>query len=334
MLRRLAIVVVILALIGGGVVAVGLYLAAVQYRSPSAAEVEIPPGVSVRRIADELAAADVIRAPRLFEVVVRLKRAGGKLRAGLYQFPAGMTMLAAIRKLERGDVEQFPFTIIEGWTMKEIASALAGQRFLASDAVPKEFLRLASDPAFVASLGFEKIPSLEGFLFPDTYFLTRPTTADALLRRLVARFRDVWGQIGGPTQQTGLNELQLVTLASIVEKETGGGEERPLVASVFYNRLRSHMPLQSDPTIIYGLADYDGNIRRSDITNPHPYNTYVHPGLPPGPISNPGRAALEAVLRPAQSDYLYFVSRNDTTHQFSKTLAEHIEAVQKYQLKR
>ena len=334
MLRKITIIAVVLALLAGAVVVGGLYLAATRDRTSADIEVDIPQGATVRRIADELAAAGVIRTPRLFEVVVRAKRAGGKLRAGLYRFPAGTTMSAAIGKLERGDVEQFPFTVIEGWTIKEIAAALAGQRFLVSDAVPAEVLRLAADPAFIASLGFEGLPSLEGFLFPDTYFLTRPTTAEALLRRLVARFRDVWTQIGGPAQHTGLTELQLVTLASIVEKETGGGAERPIVASVFYNRLRSNMPLQSDPTIIYGLADYDGNIRKRDITNPHPYNTYVHPGLPPGPISNPGRAALEAVLHPAQSDYLYFVSRNDTTHQFSKTLAEHIEAVQRYQLRR
>nr|HPM41451.1 endolytic transglycosylase MltG [bacterium] len=144
---------------------------------------------------------------------------------------------------------------------------------------------------------------------------------------------DVWNSMGARSGDAKkLSDGELLALASVVEKETGDGGERPLVASVFFNRLRTGMPLQSDPTIIYGLKDYDGNIRRSDISNPHPYNTYVHAGLPPGPICNPGRASISAVFNPAQSDYLYFVSRKDGTHEFSRTLSEHNRAVGRYQL--
>lgn len=332
--RSIAVAAVVIALAAAGVVG-AVYLGATSWRSPAAAEVDIATGSTVREIAAQLSAAGVIRQPRLFEIVARIKRSAGQLHAGSYAFPAGTTLLSALGKLERGDVMQFPFTAIEGWTIKEIAAALRGQKHLASEAVPDEFIRLASDPQFVSSLGFAGAQSLEGYLFPDTYFVTRPLTAEALLKRMVARFREVFAALGGAAAlPAGLAEPQLVTLASIVEKETGAPGERPLIASVFYNRLQAGIPLQSDPTIIYGLPRFDGNIRREDIADPHPYNTYVHPGLPPGPISNPGRASLEAVLRPAQTDYLYFVSRNDGTHAFSRTLEEHMAAVRQYQLQK
>ena len=334
-MKRLFILLSILLLAVFFLIAAALYGSAVKRRSPAGAAIDIAPGSSVQGIAKQLTEAGVIRAPKLFEVVVRMKGAGGKLRAGPYEFPAGTTMLSAIDRIARGDVLQWPFTIVEGWTVGEIAAALSGKPFLADDETPAEFARLAASPEFSSGLGFEGARSLEGYLFPDTYFLTRPTKADALAKRLVARFRDVWRTLDAEAiRATGLDEKQIVTLASIVEKETGAGEERPLVASVFFNRLRLGMPLQSDPTIIYGLANYDGNIRKADISNPHPYNTYVHAGLPPGPICNPGRASLEAVINPAKSDYLYFVAKKDGTHHFSKTLAEHSEAVRRYQLMR
>ena len=332
-MKRLLTSLLTIALLAALAFGASLYYAAARLGSAAPAEVDIPQGSSVQAIAGKLAEAGVIRATALFKAVVRVKGAAGKLRAGPYEFPAGTTMLAAIDKLERGDVRQWPFTIIEGWTAKEIAAALAGQPFLADEGVPAEFLRLASDKVFMAEVGVSGAPGLEGYLFPDTYFLTRPTTAASLIRRLVARFRDVWSSMGAKSGEAAkLSDEELLTLASVVEKETGDGGERPLVASVFYNRLRDGMPLQSDPTIIYGLKDYDGNIRRSDISNPHPYNTYVHAGLPPGPICNPGRASISAVFNPARSDYLYFVSRKDGTHEFSRTLSDHNQAVRRYQL--
>jgi len=332
-MKRLLTALLTIALLAALIFGASLYYAAAKLRSGTLAEVDIPQGQSVQAIADKLAEAGVIKAPSLFKAVARLKGVAGKLKAGPYEFPAGTTMLAAMDKLERGDVRQWPFTIIEGWTAKEIAAALAGQPFLSDEDVPAEFLRLVSDSGFMAEVGVSGAPSLEGYLFPDTYFLTRPTTAASLIKRLVARFRDVWNSMGARSGDAKkLSDGELLALASVVEKETGDGGERPLVASVFFNRLRTGMPLQSDPTIIYGLKDYDGNIRRSDISNPHPYNTYVHAGLPPGPICNPGRASISAVFNPAQSDYLYFVSRKDGTHEFSRTLSEHNRAVGRYQL--
>lgn len=334
----LVVLFVVIALVAG--LGASFYVAATGWRSPAPAAVTIPPGTSVRGIAERLAAERVIRTPQLFELVARAKGVGEKLRAGVYDFPAGTTMLAALDKLVRGDVRQYAFTIIEGWTVEEIAAALEGQPYLASPEVPAEVVRLASDEAFVASLGFEGIPSLEGYCFPDTYLIADDLTAKWLLTRLVERFRVVWNALdttglgeAGP-RGVALTPREVVILASIVEKETGAADERPLVASVFLNRLRQGMALQSDPTIIYGLEDFDGNIRKRDIENPHPYNTYVHAGLPPGPIANPGRASLEAVLHPADTNYLYFVSRNDGTHEFSASLSDHLKAVRRYQLNR
>lgn len=311
------------------------YIATTQWRSKTQVEIEIPQGSSVRKIADLLASNGVIRTPKFFELYARVKGTAGKLRAGTYEFEAGTTMLAALSKIERGDVKQYPFTIVEGWTIKDIAAALAGRPFTASPAFSADFLRLTNDKDFISSLGISGTVSLEGYLFPDTYFLTRPVTPENFIRRLVARFNEVIGGLDGEAVRgSGMGPNELVTLASIVEKETGAADERPLIASVFFNRLKLGMPLQSDPTIIYGLPNFDGNIRKSDISNPHAYNTYVHPGLPPGPICNPGKASLEAVIHPAESKYLYFVSRNDGAHVFSETLAEHSKAVMKYQINR
>lgn len=336
MLRRLSITISVAGMFAALLLGGAGYYGVTRWRSPAAAEVEIPSGASVHGIAEQLALAGVIRQPRLFELLVRLKGAGARMRAGSYEFPAGMTLIGALSKIERGEVRQYPLTVIEGWTAREIARALEEKPFAASSSVPAEFVRAALDPEGWRKFGLPKGPSLEGYLFPDTYFVARPLTAEALVRRMVSRFQEVWREIGGAeaVPRTGLAEGQLVALASIVEKETGAAEERPLVASVFYNRLRAGIPLQSDPTIIYGLPNFDGNIRKGDISNPHPYNTYVHAGLPPGPICNPGRASLEAVLHPATTDYLYFVSKNDGTHQFSRTLAEHADAVRQYQLSR
>jgi peptidoglycan lytic transglycosylase G len=309
------------------------YVAVTRWHSPAAVEVNIRPGTSVKGIAGELARQEVIRTPKMFELYVRVKGVGDKLRAGMYDFPAGVTMVEVINKLVRGDVRQYQFKIIEGWTIKDIAAALDGKDFLVSDDMPRQFSALAHDKAFANELGVKNADSFEGYLFPDTYLVDMNLTADKLIRRLVDQYNQVWSSL----DQTKLSERdmtprQVLILASIVEKETGDPKERPLVASVFLNRLRQGIALQSDPTIIYGLPNFDGNIRKKDIKNPHPYNTYVHSGLPPGPIANPGKASLDAVLNPAKTNYLYFVSKNDGTHVFTSSLSDHLRAVRKYQI--
>lgn len=327
---KLLVLFIVLAVL---VVSASLYIAATRWRSRQDVEVGIRPGSSVSQIAGELAAKGAIRTPKLFELYVRIKGLGGKLKAGTYDLPAGTTMIEAADKLASGDVRQHDLTIVEGWTIRDIAGALRDKSYIEDEGMPAEFERLSKDGEFMKGLGFEGSPSLEGYLFPDTYRVNFPLIARDLIVRLIRRFDDVWKSlVKDESSLGGRSRSDVVTLASIVEKETGVDSERPIIAGILINRLNRGIALQSDPTIIYGLPNYDGNIRKRDISNPHPYNTYVHPGLPPGPICNPGKASLVAALSPEKTDYLYFVSKNDGTHHFSKTLAEHLKAVRRYQI--
>lgn len=311
-----------------------LHYEAKNKRSSEPALVEIMAGASVKKIASELAQKKIIANPKLFELLARAKGIDRKMRAGMYEFEAGTTLMSALGKIERGEVVQYPLTVVEGFSINDIAAALTREPFVFSEDAAAKFSKLANDKEFAAKLGIAA-NSLEGYLFPDTYFLTKPFSAETILQRFVERFVEVWNSLGHDNSKAdSFSKKDIVTLASVIEKETGAPEERPLIASVFYNRLRIGMPLQSDPTIIYGLKNFDGNIRKKDITNPHAYNTYAHRGIPPGPICNPGRASLEAAIHPAATKYLYFVSRNDGTHVFSETGAEHDAAVRKYQTRK
>ena len=217
--------------------------------------------------------------------------------------------------------------IPEGFTAAMIGERVAAEGL--GDA--EDFARAVADPELARSLGIE-VDHLEGYLFPETYQLPKGLEATELVTLLVQEFLETWSGLAPKAAARGLSQHEVVTLASIVEKETGAAHERPLIASVFSNRLERGMRLESDPTIIYGIPNFDGNLRRvhlNDATNP--YNTYQIPALPPGPIASPGRAALEAVVEPAESDFLFFVSRNDGTHVFSKTYREHVNAVNRYQ---
>ena len=332
-IKKIEAIALLVLLFIAALTAGALYFGATQWRSPAPAEIEIKPGTSMRGIAYELARNHVIGTPKLFELIARGKGLSRTLRAGTYEFPAGFTMSQVMDKIARGEVKQNAFTIVEGWTIRDVASALVGQPFVTDTDAPDKFAGLAHDPTLIAQLGFDNAGSFEGFLFPDTYMVTRPFDPAVFIKRLVARFKEVWATLDhAAIAESGLTEQQIVTLASIVEKETGRSEERPLVASVFFNRLRRNMPLQSDPTTIYGLPNFDGNLHKQDMSNPHPYNTYVHAGLPPGPICNPGRASIDAVLHPEVSDFLYFVAKGDGTHKFSSTIEEHMAAVQQYQI--
>jgi UPF0755 protein len=274
-----------------------------------------------------LAQAGVIRYPWQFWIE-RLKRSNVRLQAGEYRFHEAATVSDVYDRIARGDVYFFEFTVPEGSNMFDIANALEAAGALRGD----EFLRVAADPAPVRDLA-PSAKSLEGYLFPSTYRLSHSTTAPELCRLMTDQFRKQWKKLA-PGR---LNVQETVTLASLVEKETGVPGERPLVAGVFTNRLSKGMRLECDPTTIYAaLLDnrYRNAIHKSDLASQNPYNTYQHAGLPPGPIANPGADAIQAALHPAETDYLYFVAKpGGGGHQFSATLAAHAKATQAYRKK-
>ena len=282
-------------------------------------------------IARELEAEGITRDHRLFVAALWLKKASDRLQAGEYRFTKPASTLDVIDRLASGDIYLMSVTIPEGLTVSETADHLARKGIGDADA----FRAVFSRREFIASLDPEA-SDLEGYLFPETYRFPRQPTPEEVARALTARFIQLFDEERlAKAASLEFDVRDVVTLASIVEKETGRAEERPLIASVFWNRLNRRMALQSDPTIIYGLkrqGRYDGNLRRDDLKLDFPYNTYRFPGLPPGPIASPGLAAIDAVLSPPETKYLYFVSKNDGSHYFSRTLREHTNAVQKYQV--
>ena len=267
--------------------------------------------------------------PLVFRLLVRSRGIGGQLKAGEYALEGPLSLEQIVELLARGEVVRREITIPEGRTLEE-AAALAGAEGIVVD----DFLDEARDPGLIRDLDPEA-SDLEGYLFPDTYEMPlTPDPARSLVRRMVHRFREVIGPEQERIAEKDLDVRQVVILASLVEAETAAAEERPRIAAVFLNRLEKGMLLQTDPTIIYALKQegrWNGNIRRKDLERDSPYNTYLHPGLPPGPIGSPGREAIRAILQPADTRDLYFVSRNDGTHQFSETLTEHNRAVDRYQ---
>jgi UPF0755 protein len=289
----------------------------------------VPPGASVESIGQQLHALGLVRHPLEFRAYVVLRGDGSRLKAGAYSFEGPLSLSQIVDEFVRGQFVRHDVTIPEGKTREEIAAIVTahgidGPAFLAAtaDASPVRDL----DPS---------ASNLEGYLFPDTYDVPpSPRAAPDLAHHMVQRFREVATPLLPAAARAGLSLRQLVTLASIVELETAREEERPRIAAVFLNRLKKGMLLQTDPTVIYALrhaGTYDGNIHKRDLGVDSPYNTYKYPGLPPGPIGSPGREALQAVVMPAPVKDLYFVSRNDGTHQFSETLAEHERAVTRYQ---
>lgn len=286
----------------------------------------IPRGSSVETITGLLADARLIHRDIRFGLLTKVMQVAALLPAGEFKLTTGRKPVDLITELINANPVQHRITIAEGLTIDQIAEIFAADNWIDKN----KFIERASDSSIITELGLGDIKHLEGYLFPDTYLLTRPTPGeDALIRKLVNRSLTVWHEL--ETEDSTLSRHEVFTLASIVEKETGKAEERPLIAAVFLNRLKRNMKLQSDPTVIYGVEDYKGPLTKKDLKTKTPYNTYQIPGLPAGPICNPGREALAAVLAPAESTYLYFVSKNDGSHQFSKNLREHNRAVRKYQ---
>ncbi len=298
--------------------------------NPGAARivVDVPAGASLNQIAHILAQRGVIQKPRLFSLAARLLGQGRHIRSGEYYVSASQSPLAMLKALTVGRPVLHKVTFPEGSTAAQVARIL-DQAGLCPEA---RFLAAARDTATTAQLG---IPAseVEGYLFPDTYHLPKGLEPQEIMRLMVRRFRAVWRELNRQPslKAEGCSPHQIVIMASLIQAEAKVEDEMPLIAAVFFNRLEKGMLLQCDPTVIYGLEDFEGRLHKNDLNDPHPYNTYVHSGLPPGPIGNPGAQALRAALNPAAADYLYFVSRNDGTHQFSQTYAQHRRAVTKYQ---
>jgi UPF0755 protein len=289
---------------------------------------EIRPGANLKAIAHGLARAGFIRNPFKFQLLARLHKLDRRLKAGEYLLSARQSPLQILEDLVDGRVMLHKLTIPEGYTLAQIV-ALASRSGLAG---AKGFEKELTDPRYARQLGI-KDKSLEGYLFPDTYLFPRQAGAAEMVGAMVDRFRSVFNDPWKKrAADLGFSVHQIVTLASIVEKETGQAGERPLISAVFHNRLKKKMRLESDPTVIYGIQDFDGNLTRRHLRSPTAYNTYTIFGLPPGPIASPGKAALEAALFPARSPHLFFVAKKDGHHQFSTNYKDHLRAVRKHQL--
>jgi UPF0755 protein len=330
---------IVLATVALGVLAVlaagawAYFLVERPYKGYADAEtfVEIVPGSNPQSMGRALSDAGVVENATAFRMAVWLEGAGRRLQAGEYRFDAPMTPRAVVDKIARGDVFLRPVTFREGLTIRQMAAIFEERGF----GTAAEFVAAASKSGPVRELD-PLARDLEGYLFPDTYTLPRSTTADELVARMVARFeKALTPETRQQAASRGLRLRELVTLASLVEKETAKPEERPLVAAVYTNRLKAGMGMQCDPTVIYALeraGRYTGNLTRADLQFDSPYNTYRYAGLPPGPIAAPGQASLEAAANPAAVPYLYFVSRNDGSHAFATTLDEHNRNVFEYQI--
>jgi len=293
--------------------------------------VEIPSGLGTGAIGQRLVDSGIVRDRISYRVALWLNGNATRLQAGEYRFDHPMTARDVIGKIVRGEVDQVAITFREGLTIAEMAAVFEAEGF----GPAATFVEAARDASLIADLD-PAAKDLEGYLFPDTYKVSRRIDAARLVRAMVNRTAEaLTPELRRAAEDRRLTVRQLVTLASLVEKETGQQDERRLVAGVYANRLRIGMALQCDPTVIYALqrqGRYNGNLRRDDLAFDSPYNTYRYPGLPPGPIAAPGQASLEAAASPADVDFLYFVSRNDGSHVFSRSLEEHNRNVRKFQV--
>ncbi|GAB4180257.1 MAG: endolytic transglycosylase MltG [Rhodocyclaceae bacterium] len=290
-------------------------------------EFRIRPGTGLRAVARELAEAGMRFPPWQFELLARVRGESTRIKAGSYEVETGITPLHVLEKITRGDVSQGELRIAEGWTFRQVRSALDGAGDLAHDSAG------LTDREILSRIGATE-GSPEGLFFPDTYLFDRHAADLDVLRRAYRQMRRTleaeWERRTPSLPYAG--PYQALIVASLIEKETGRAEDRPSVAAVFVNRLRRGMPLQTDPSVIFGLgAGFDGNLRKADLLRDTAYNTYTRAGLPPTPIAMPGLASIQAALHPARSDHLYFVARGDGSSAFSRTLDEHNRAVARYQ---
>jgi len=324
----------------------GLFLLGFLFFPPSqtlsAKVIYVKRGMPLGRISMTLEKEGILRNRYFFIALATLLGKKGEIKAGEYEFHTRMLPLEVLNHLVKGQVKRHLVTIPEGYNLPQIGQLLESLGIVEKEA----FLQRASSPADIASLGLSHLvqnqdpaPSsgrtgstLEGFLFPETYHFIKEMNPEEVIRPMVHQFHKVFGpDLIERAPQLGLSPRDAVILASIIEKETSLSEEKPLISAVFHNRLKKRIPLQSDPTVIYGIQNFDGNLTREHLLRPTPYNTYLLTGLPPTPICNPGKDSLVAALYPASVPYVYFVSKNDGSHHFSIEIDEHQRAVGKYQ---
>ena len=318
----------ILAVLSASVLILGLSRHLEQPLNFEQTEITIYPGQSFNSVLAELHRQGMISSIWKLKLYARFKDSDRKLRAGEYRIPAGASPEQILDLLVQGKVMLHRVTVPEGYNLRQIAETVEHAGLVSAD----EFLAAADDPQLIENFKISG-SSFEGYLFPDTYLFSRQTSARKVIEVMVHRFDEVFSEDWKVrAAKLGLSVHEVVVLASIIEKETGVDAERPVIASVFHNRMGLGMRLESDPTVIYGIDNFDGNLTRTHLRTPTPYNTYTQPGLPPGPIASPGQKSLEAALYPADTPYLFFVARKDRTHQFSTTLAEHQKAVKTHQL--
>ncbi|MEO5344791.1 MAG: endolytic transglycosylase MltG [Magnetococcus sp. YQC-9] len=315
-------------LLGGLIILGAIAYAFVEFLdtpSPVTRRVMIEKGWGPKKIALHLESQGVVNSSVWFGWLMRMHLPGSiRLHAGEYQIHAGESPASLLIRMEHGDVVRHRFSFPEGMTVEEVASRLRKHGWHEAEGRLK-------DAALPRKLGVTA-PSLEGWLFPETYQYVRGDTIEEMLTRMVRMTKKVLErEWNARAPEMNLTPLEALTLASIIEKETGRAEERTRISGVFHNRLRKHMRLESDPTVIYGLPDFDGDLTRKDLATPTPFNTYVIHGLPPTPICNPGEASIHAALHPDATEELFFVATGDGTHQFSKTYAEHRAKVNRYQ---
>jgi UPF0755 protein len=289
-------------------------------------EIQIPKGATFRQAANIFEKENVLRNKTLFLIIGRLSGLDRKIRAGYYSLFSSMNLLDLLKILRNGQIIEYEITIIEGDTLSEISEKLSQKGI-----IDKEyFWQLSKDRDFLASFNI-KSPSLEGYLFPETYKIPKGTEPRDVFAMMINKLREKFTEkLKKRSEELGMTENEVLTLASIIEKEAVTDEERPLISAVYHNRLKKKMKLQADPTSIYGVKSFKEKITYEDLKRKTPYNTYYIKGLPPGPIASPGLKSIIAALYPANVPYLYFVSNNDNTHHFSITPNEHLSAVKSY----
>lgn len=334
---RLVKLIALLLIVVAALASFGVYRAYEMARTPhqgyAGEEIffTVDRGATGTRIGRALETEGIIDDERLFVAALRLRGETGSLQAGEYRFAEPLSTLDVVERLVSGDIYTFVVTVPEGLTLSETAEHLAAKGLGEAAALEEVF----QDATLVADIDSDAT-DLEGYLFPTTYQFTRNPEPREVARMMVAQFEEIFDDDKrSKSKALGLTPREVVTLASVIEKETGNAAERPLISSVVWNRLERGMPLAMDSTIIFALkrdGRYDGNLRRVDLEMDDPYNTYRVAGPPPGPIASPGEASIDAVLEPAETRYLYFVSKNDGSHHFSTSYREHVNAVRKYQV--